>query len=198
MLSHTSGYVEGAKPLRDVNVADDAPFGSGPYSPAIRAGGFVFLSGIGALHAVTHGILGDDVAAQTRQTMTNIVAIIRAADVTLDDVVKMDVYLQNLDDYEAFNEVYAEYFSPPYPARLTVGAGQVWPMQAMTRRGVRDGTRQQGRRTTSSDWRGYGCHSCRDGQGPLGRQSGDCQGRIDRLGVTQGHFHVRGFPAADR
>ena len=77
---------------------------------------------------MTHAILGDDVAAQTRQTMTNIIAILRAACVTLDDVVKMDVYLQNPDDYEAFNEVYAEYFTPPYPARLTVGAGQVWDM----------------------------------------------------------------------
>ncbi len=114
--------------MRDAIVADDAPFGAGPYSPAIRAGGFVFLSGIGALDPVTHEILGDDVAAQTRQTMTNIIAILRAGNVTLEDVVKMDVYLQNPDDYEVFNAVYAEYFTPPYPARLTVGAGQVWDM----------------------------------------------------------------------
>jgi len=128
MLSPASDYVEGADLLRDAIVADDAPFGAGPYSPAVRAGGFIFLSGIGALHPVTHEILGDDVAAQTRQTMANITAILRAADVTLDDVVKMDVYLQNPDDYEAFNTDYAEYFTPPYPARLTVGAGQVWDM----------------------------------------------------------------------
>ena len=109
-------------------ISDDAPVGAGPYSPAIRAGDFLFLSGIGALHPETHQILGDTIADQTRQTMANIVAILKAGGATLDDVVKIDVYLQDPDDYETFNTVYAEYFSPPYPARLTVGAGQVWDM----------------------------------------------------------------------
>ena len=60
--------------------------------------------------------------------MDNITAILEAGGATLDDVVKLDVYLQNPDDYEAFNDIYPEFFSPPYPARLTVGAGQVWDM----------------------------------------------------------------------
>lgn len=109
-------------------VAHDAPVGAGPYSPAIRAGDFLYLSGIGALHPQTHEILGATVAEQTHQTMANIVAILKAGGATLDHVVKMDAYLQDPDDYEAFNAVYATYFSPPYPARLTVGAGQVWDM----------------------------------------------------------------------
>ncbi len=113
---------------RNAVVAEDAPSGAGPYSPAIRAGDFLFLSGIGALHPVTHEIIGEDIAAQTRHTMSNITAILKAGGATLDDVVKMDVYLQNPQDYEAFNMIYAEYFSEPYPARLTVGAGQVWEM----------------------------------------------------------------------
>ncbi len=114
--------------IRKAIVAQDAPFGAGPYSPAIRAGDFLFLSGIGALDPQSHEILGDDVVAQTHQTMRNIQAILRAAGATFDHVVKMDVYLQDPDDYEAFNNVYADYFTPPYPARLTVGAGQVWDM----------------------------------------------------------------------
>ncbi len=113
---------------REAIIANDAPYGAGPYSPAIRAGDFLFLSGIGALHPETHEILGKDVSAQTRQTMANIEAILRAGGATLDNIVKMDVYLQNPDDYDAFNNTYAEFFSPPYPARLTVGAGQVWEM----------------------------------------------------------------------
>ena len=109
-------------------VAGDAPVGAGPNSPAIRAGDFLFLSGIGALHPTTHEILGRDVVEQTRQTMANIEAILRAGGASLDDVIKMDVYLQDPADYEAFNATYADYFQPPYPARLTVGAGQVWDM----------------------------------------------------------------------
>ena len=114
--------------MRHSIVSDEAPVGAGPYSPAIRAGGFLFLSGIGALHPETHEVLGSTIEDQTRQTMANIVAILKAGGATLDDVVKIDIYLQNPDDYEAFNAVYAGYFSPPYPARLTVGAGQVWDM----------------------------------------------------------------------
>jgi 2-iminobutanoate/2-iminopropanoate deaminase len=113
---------------RKVVIANDAPFGAGPYSPAVRAGDFLYLSGIGALDPITHDIIGKDVAAQTRQTMNNIGAILKAGGASLDHIVKMGVYLQNPDDYEDFNIVYSEYFSQPYPARLTVGAGQVWDM----------------------------------------------------------------------
>ena len=113
---------------RQAVISDNAPVGAGPYSPAIRAGDFVFLSGIGALHPKTHEILGSDIVEQTRHTMANIEAILQATGATLDNVVKMDVYLLNPADYEAFNSTYAGYFSPPFPARLTVGAGQVWDM----------------------------------------------------------------------
>ena len=60
--------------------------------------------------------------------MANIEAILRASGATLDNVIKMDVYLQEPDDYEGFNATYATFFEPPYPARLTVGTGQVWEM----------------------------------------------------------------------
>ena len=98
---------------RKVIVADDAPVGAGPYSPAVRGGDFVFLSGIGALHPKTHEILGDTIEEQTRHTMVNIEAILRASGATLDNVIKMDVYLHEPDDYEGFNATYATYFEPP-------------------------------------------------------------------------------------
>lgn len=74
-------------------IAKDAPHGAGPYAPAVIAGRFVYLSGIGALHAKTHEIIGETIEAQTRQTMQNIVAILKAGGATLDDVIKMSVYL---------------------------------------------------------------------------------------------------------
>ena len=114
--------------IRNAIVSDAAPSGAGPYSPAIRAGDFLFLSGIGALHPKTYEILGSTVAEQTHQTMKNITNILTAAGATLENVVKMDVYLQNPGDYEEFNETYEPYFKQPYPARLTVAAGQVWDM----------------------------------------------------------------------
>ena len=109
-------------------IAEDAPHGAGPYAPAVIAGQFVYLSGIGALHPETHEIVGATIEEQTHHTMRNIVAILRACGATLDHVVKMSVYLQDPDDYEGFNTTYGEYFEPPFPARLTVGAGQVWDM----------------------------------------------------------------------
>ena len=113
---------------RQVKITSKAPSGAGPYSQAVKAGDFIFLSGIGSLDIKTHEILGRDVAEQTRITMSHIEQILIAHGATLDNVVKMDVYLQDPDDYDAFNNVYAEYFCEPYPARLTVGAGQVWDM----------------------------------------------------------------------
>ena len=113
---------------RQVNITDKAPSGAGPYSQAVKAGDFIFLSGIGALDIETHEIKGNSVAEQTRITLSHIKQILTAYGATFDNIVQMGVYLQNPDDYEEFNQVYAEYFSAPYPARLTVGAGQVWDM----------------------------------------------------------------------
>lgn len=112
-----------------VNITDQAPAGAGPYSQAVRAGDFLFLSGIGSLDVRTHEILGDTAADQLRITMGHIQAILSAHGATLKNVVKMGLYLQDPDDYEEANAAYAEYFSDPYPARLSVGAGQVWEMK---------------------------------------------------------------------
>ncbi len=112
-----------------INTTDGAPSGAGPYSQAVRAGDFLFLSGIGSLDVESHEILGDTAVEQFRITMRHIQTILGAHNLTLNDVVKMGLYLQDSDDYEEVNAAYAEYFSEPYPARLSVGAGQVWDMK---------------------------------------------------------------------
>lgn len=92
-----------------------------PFSPAIRAGGMIYLSGqIGNIPGTSE--LRDGVAAQTRQTMENIRAVLEAAGASLYDVVKCTVFLDNISDYTAVNEVYAEFWDGPPPARSAFGA----------------------------------------------------------------------------
>ncbi len=88
----------------------------GPYSNAVEAGGFVFLAGqIGVDQAGT--IVGDTAAEQARQALTNMTALLAAAGLTTDDVVKVSLFLADIDDLPAVNAVYEEFFAPPYPAR---------------------------------------------------------------------------------
>ncbi|MEV0150585.1 MULTISPECIES: Rid family detoxifying hydrolase [unclassified Nonomuraea] len=95
----------------------------GAYSQGLVVGDFVYTSGAGPLDPDTGGVVGDDVAAQTHQTMRNLGAILAAQGLGFDDVVKATVHLQHLKrDFAAFNEVYQSYFSRPYPVRTTVGS----------------------------------------------------------------------------
>ena len=94
----------------------------GPYSPAVRAGDFVFLSGQLAIDPESHKIVAVSVADQTRQTITNIQALLDAADASIQDVVKCSVYLADMADFAEMNEVYAEFFGEAKPARSTVQA----------------------------------------------------------------------------
>jgi reactive intermediate/imine deaminase len=98
-----------------------APAAIGPYSQAIAAGGFVFLSGQIALDPVTQMLAGASVADQARQVFRNLAAVAEAAGGSLGDVVKLTVYLTNLADFPAVNAVMEEFFTEPYPARATVG-----------------------------------------------------------------------------
>ncbi len=95
----------------------------GAYSQGLVVGDFVFTSGAGPLDPQTGEIVGDDVAAQTHQTLRNLGAILAVHGLTFDDVVKSTVHLQNLkEDFAAYNEVYKSYFTEPYPVRTTVGS----------------------------------------------------------------------------
>ena len=98
----------------------NAPAAIGPYSQAIRAGGFVFLRGQIPLDPATGEIVAGDVAAQTRQVMKNVNAVLGAASATFANVVKTTIFLVDMSDFAAVNAVYGEYFTEIAPARSTV------------------------------------------------------------------------------
>ena len=99
---------------------DDAPAAIGPYSQAMKLGDFVFTAGQIALDPETMEIVGDDVAAQTERVMTNLRAILDKSGSGLGSVLKTTVYLADMDDFAAMNEVYGEHFGDHRPARSTV------------------------------------------------------------------------------
>ena len=98
---------------------DAAPAAIGPYSQAVRAGGFVFTAGqVGAEPAT--GTLREGIAAQADQALQNLAAVLQAAGTGFDRVVKTTIMLVDMADFAAVNEVYARHLSPPFPARTTV------------------------------------------------------------------------------
>jgi 2-iminobutanoate/2-iminopropanoate deaminase len=108
---------------RPVFLPDGTPLPKGPYSPAVRAGDFVFVSGQTPRDPMTGKIVGDEIATQTRQTLSNVQQVLEQAGATLRDVVSVTIYLERMDDWASVNNAYTEFFSPPYPSRATVGAG---------------------------------------------------------------------------
>jgi 2-iminobutanoate/2-iminopropanoate deaminase len=106
--------------MRDVISTADAPKAIGPYSQAIRANGFVFVSGQVAIDPATQQVIPGDVAAQTERVIKNLSAILKSAGSTLDRVVKSTVFLKNMGDFGAMNEVYGKHFTGAPPARSTV------------------------------------------------------------------------------
>ena len=106
--------------MRDVIATKDAPQAIGPYSQAIRANGFVFVSGQVAIDPSTQEVITGDVAAQTDRVLKNLSAILKTAGSGLEKVVRSTVFLKNMGDFAAMNEVYGRYFSTAPPARSTV------------------------------------------------------------------------------
>lgn len=106
--------------MREVISTSDAPRSIGPFSQAIRAGGFVFVSGQVAFDPATMKVIDGDVSAQTEQTLKNIAAILAGAGLTLANVVRCSVYLRNMNDFAAMNAVYARHFPSDPPARTTI------------------------------------------------------------------------------
>ena len=100
----------------------DIPKPVGAYSPAVRAGHFVFISGQVPRDPRSGALPGDDIDSQVRQCLANVKGALAAAGATLDDVVSATVYLADVDDWGRFNEIYKETFSPPYPTRTAIGA----------------------------------------------------------------------------
>jgi 2-iminobutanoate/2-iminopropanoate deaminase len=100
--------------------AAPAPFQGAPYSQAIKANGFVFVSGQLSLRPGEKDLLGGDIKVQTQQALSNLRVILEAAGSSLDRLVKTTVFLQNLDDFAGMNEVYASHVGSTPPARSTV------------------------------------------------------------------------------
>jgi len=100
----------------------DVPAPKGPYSPAVRAGDFIHVSGQTPRDAVTGQLAGGDVSSQTRSTLGNLQRVLEQAGAALEDVVSVTVYLQRSEDWDAMNAVYREFFRGPHPSRTTVGA----------------------------------------------------------------------------
>ncbi|HLB59037.1 MAG TPA: RidA family protein [Bdellovibrionota bacterium] len=99
---------------------DKAPAAIGPYSQAVMAGNFIFLSGQIPLDPKTGQIVSGDIKAQTERVFENLKAVLAAVNLTFDQVIKTTVYLQDMNEFAAMNEVYGNYFTKNYPARATV------------------------------------------------------------------------------
>ena len=108
--------------MREVIATDKAPKAVGPYSHAIRAGGLVFTSGQVALDPATQQIVPGDITAQTERVLKNLSAVLQAAGTSLDKALRCTVFLTNMGDFAAMNEVYGRYFTQGPPARTTVEA----------------------------------------------------------------------------
>jgi len=111
------------EPMRNAVVTEQAPKPIGPYSQGIIEGDFIFVAGQGCINPLTGKLELGDVRSETKRTFENLRAILQAAGSSLDHVVKCNVYLRDINDFAAMNEVYATFFAAPFPARTTIQAG---------------------------------------------------------------------------
>jgi 2-iminobutanoate/2-iminopropanoate deaminase len=106
--------------MRDIVASNEAPKAIGPYSQAVKANGFVFVSGQVAFDPATGQIIEGDVAAQTERVLNNIRAILQAAGSGMEKVVRAGVFLKNMNDFARMNDVYGKFWKEAPPARTTV------------------------------------------------------------------------------
>jgi 2-iminobutanoate/2-iminopropanoate deaminase len=111
--------------MREVVATENAPKPIGPYSQAIKANGFIFLSGQTPLDPATQQLVTGGVAEQTERTLKNLEAVLKAAGSGLDKVVRCGVFLKDMNDFAAMNEVYGKFFKSNPPARSTVQAARL-------------------------------------------------------------------------
>jgi 2-iminobutanoate/2-iminopropanoate deaminase len=111
--------------VKEIIATENAPGAIGPYSQAVKAGNMVFCSGQIPIDVATGEFVSDDVAEQTRQVLNNRGAFLEAAGTSLNNVVKTTVFLADMNDFVAMNEIYAEFFSENKPARATVQAARL-------------------------------------------------------------------------
>jgi len=102
----------------------------GPYSHAIEADGFIYLSGQTPIDPKTGKIVDGDIAIQTEQSFSNLFEILKSAGLSSDDVIKVTVFLTDMNNFKLMNEVYSKKFTTPYPARTTIGVKEL-PLGAL-------------------------------------------------------------------
>ena len=111
--------------MKQVIHTDSAPAAIGPYSQAIRIGDLLFVSGQVPIDPSTGAIVEGDISVQARQSLNNLKAILNAAGTNMGAVVKTTVFLADMNDFAAMNEVYAQFFQEPFPARSAVQVGRL-------------------------------------------------------------------------
>ena len=111
--------------MKEIIATDQAPHAIGPYSQAVRAGNLVFASGQIPIDPSTGEFVPGGIAEQTEQVLKNLKAVFEAAGVGLDQIVKTTVFLADMNDFTAMNEVYGKYFAENPPARATVQAARL-------------------------------------------------------------------------
>jgi len=111
--------------VREALTTSDAPAAIGPYSQAIKAGDFLFASGQIPIDPATGQLISGGIVEQTHRVFKNLAAILAAAGIGFDRVVKTNVYLADMADFAAMNEVYGTYFPSPAPARATIQAARL-------------------------------------------------------------------------
>ena len=114
---------------KTIIVTDQAPAAIGVYSQGIRVGNTIYVSGQLGLDSKTGELAGDDLESQVRQAIDNIETILSAEDYGLEDIVSVDVFLDDLDNYSEFNSIYIDYFTQDFPARMVVEAARI-PLDA--------------------------------------------------------------------
>jgi 2-iminobutanoate/2-iminopropanoate deaminase len=107
-----------------------APSAIGPYSQAVWTGNLLYCSGQTPIDPVTGELVGGEIGEQTRQAFDNLEAVLQSAGLSMDDVIKVNVYLTNMNNFAEMNAVYLKRFKPPYPARTTVAVADL-PLHAM-------------------------------------------------------------------
>jgi 2-iminobutanoate/2-iminopropanoate deaminase len=110
---------------REIVTAPDAPAAIGPYSHAVRQGGLLFCSGQIPLDPATGELVGSTAAEQARRCLENLGAVCAAGGARLSDALRLTIYMTDLDDFAAVNEVYGSFFAEDPPARVTVGVAQL-------------------------------------------------------------------------
>ena len=111
--------------MREIIATESAPRAIGPYSQAVRAGNLIFASGQIPIDPATGEFVSGEIAEQTEQVLRNISAVFEAAGASLNEVVKTTVFLADMDDFTAMNDVYARFFGEHRPARATVQAARL-------------------------------------------------------------------------